>query len=58
MRLVARGWPPTIGSIRSRRSLVFVGNLADSILKTNRGSAGRVASEVYLGWLGYVLAFL
>jgi UDP-glucose 4-epimerase len=33
MRAVARGWPLPLGSIRNRRSLVFVGNLADSIIK-------------------------
>jgi nucleoside-diphosphate-sugar epimerase len=32
LRLVARGWPLPLASIRNRRSLVFVGNLVDAIM--------------------------
>jgi nucleoside-diphosphate-sugar epimerase len=32
MHAVARGWPLPLASIRNRRSLVYVGNLADAIL--------------------------
>lgn len=32
LRLVARGWPLPLASIRNRRSLVFVGNLVDAII--------------------------
>jgi len=30
--LVARGWPLPLASVRNRRSLIYVGNLADAIL--------------------------
>jgi len=33
MRLVARGWPLPLASIENRRSLVYVGNLADAIVR-------------------------
>ncbi len=46
MRAVARGWPLPLGSIRNRRSLVFVGNLADSIIKAL--DAPQAASRTYL----------
>lgn len=32
LRLIARGWPLPLASIRNRRSLVFVGNLVDAIM--------------------------
>lgn len=32
LRLLARGWPLPLASIRNRRSLVFVGNLVDAIM--------------------------
>lgn len=32
MNAVARGWPLPLASIRNRRSLVYVGNLADAII--------------------------
>jgi nucleoside-diphosphate-sugar epimerase len=46
MRAVARGWPLPLGSIRNRRSLVFVGNLADSVVKAL--DAPRAAGRTYL----------
>lgn len=33
MRAVARGWPLPLASIDNRRSLVYVGNLADAVLR-------------------------
>jgi len=40
---VARGWPMPLGAIRNRRSLVYVGNLADAVLACLRhpSAAGR-----------------
>lgn len=32
MKAVARGWPLPLAAIRNRRSLIYVGNLADAIL--------------------------
>lgn len=34
MRAVARGWPLPLASIENRRSLIFVGNLADAIVRS------------------------
>lgn len=33
MRAVARGWPLPLASIRNHRSLVYVGNLADAVIR-------------------------
>jgi nucleoside-diphosphate-sugar epimerase len=33
MRAIARGWPLPVGSIENRRSLIYVGNLADAIVR-------------------------
>jgi len=33
MRAIDRGWPLPLASVRSRRSLVYVGNLVDAILR-------------------------
>jgi nucleoside-diphosphate-sugar epimerase len=33
MRAIARGWPLPLASIENRRSLIYVGNLADAILR-------------------------
>jgi nucleoside-diphosphate-sugar epimerase len=33
LRAVERGWPLPLASVRNRRSLVYVGNLADAILR-------------------------
>ncbi len=43
VRLVQRGIPLPLGSVRNRRSLVFVGNLADAILRAldHPAAAGR-----------------
>ncbi len=46
MRLVARGVPLPLGAIRNRRSLVYVGNLADAIVKAVE--APRAAGATYL----------
>jgi nucleoside-diphosphate-sugar epimerase len=41
MRAIARGWPLPLGAITNRRSLLFVGNLADAIgLALLRDAAG------------------
>jgi len=43
MRAVARGWPLPLASIRNRRSLVYVGNLVDAILRCLEASrVGRI----------------
>lgn len=44
MRAIDRGWPMPLASIRNRRSLVYVGNLADAIL---RCIEGRMVRKVY-----------
>jgi nucleoside-diphosphate-sugar epimerase len=41
MRAIDRGWPLPLASVRNRRSLVFVGNLADAILRCVEGSVVR-----------------
>ena len=33
MRAIARGWPLPLGAIENRRSLIYVGNLADAIVR-------------------------
>ena len=33
MRAIARGWPLPLGAIDNRRSLIYVGNLADAIVR-------------------------
>lgn len=40
MRAIDRGWPLPFASIANRRSLVFVGNLVDAILRCLEGPAG------------------
>lgn len=39
MRAIDRGWPLPLGSIRNRRSLVYVGNLVDAIIRCLDGPA-------------------
>lgn len=34
MKWVARGWPLPLGSVENRRSLIYVGNLVEAIVKT------------------------
>jgi len=46
MRLVARGLPLPLGAIRNQRSLVYVGNLADAIVKSL--DAPQAAGRTYL----------
>ena len=46
MRLVARGMPLPLGAVRNRRSLIYVGNLADAIVAAVR--APRAAGATYL----------
>jgi nucleoside-diphosphate-sugar epimerase len=45
MRAIARGWPLPLASIRNRRSLVYVGNLADAIRGCLEGPA--LAAQAY-----------
>jgi UDP-N-acetyl-alpha-D-quinovosamine dehydrogenase len=45
MRAVDRGWPLPLASIANRRSLVYVGNLADAILACLKGP--QAAEKVY-----------
>ena len=40
MRAVDRGWPLPLASIRNRRSLLYVGNLIDAILRCLAGAPG------------------
>jgi nucleoside-diphosphate-sugar epimerase len=43
MRAIRRGWPLPVASIRNRRSLLYVGNLADAVLRClERSAAGKV----------------
>jgi len=43
MRAIDRGWPLPLASIRNRRSLLYVGNLVDAILRClGGGAAGKV----------------
>jgi len=44
MRAIDRGWPLPLASIRNRRSLLYVGNLADAILRCVEGP---VAHKTY-----------
>ena len=46
MRLVARGVPLPLGSVRNRRSLIYIGNLTDAMLACLRQSAA--AGRTYL----------
>ena len=46
MKLVARGWPLPLASVRNRRSMVYVGNLVDAVLACIRSPA--VADQTYL----------
>ena len=39
MRAIDRGWPLPLASVRSRRSLIYVGNLADAIDRCLQGPA-------------------
>jgi nucleoside-diphosphate-sugar epimerase len=39
MRAIDRGWPLPLASIRNRRSLVYVGNLVDAIIRCLDGPA-------------------
>jgi nucleoside-diphosphate-sugar epimerase len=41
MRAIDRGWPLPLASIRNRRSLVYVGNLADAIRRCLEGAVVR-----------------
>lgn len=41
MRAIDRGWPLPLASIENRRSLVYVGNLVDAILRCLAGPAQR-----------------
>ena len=41
MRAVERGWPLPLASIRNRRSLIYVGNLVDAILRCLEGPVVR-----------------
>jgi nucleoside-diphosphate-sugar epimerase len=40
MRAVDRGWPLPLASVRNRRSLLYVGNLADAILRCLAAAPG------------------
>src|SRR5512134_3204390 len=40
MCAIARGWPLPLASIQNRRSLVYVGNLCDAMLRCLEGPAG------------------
>jgi nucleoside-diphosphate-sugar epimerase len=40
MRAIARGWPLPLASIENRRSLIYVGNLVDAILRFLEGRTG------------------
>ncbi len=43
MRAIDRGWPLPLASVRNRRSLVYVGNLCDAILRClSDAPAGRI----------------
>ena len=44
LRAVARGWPLPLASIHNRRSLVYVGNLADAVVRCleTPGAVGRI----------------
>ena len=44
LRAVDRGWPLPLASIRNRRSLIYVGNLVDAIL---RCLAGPASGKIY-----------
>ena len=46
MNVIARGWPLPLGSIDNRRSLVYVGNLADAIILSLEHPAA--AGKTYL----------
>ena len=46
MKAVARGWPLPFASIANRRSLVYVGNLGDAIIRCLE--APRAAGRVYV----------
>lgn len=46
LRAVARGWPLPLASIANRRSLVYVGNLADAVLRCLE--TPRAAGKTYL----------
>jgi nucleoside-diphosphate-sugar epimerase len=40
MRAIARGWPLPLASIENRRSLIYVGNLVDAMLRCLEGPVG------------------
>ena len=40
MRAIARGWPLPLARIENRRSLIYIGNLVDAILRCLEGPAG------------------
>ena len=46
LQWVARGWPLPLGSVENRRSLIYVGNLVDAIVKAIE--APRAAGETFL----------
>jgi len=45
MRAIARGWPLPFASIENRRSLVYVGNLVDAIVRCIGGSGTFLVSD-------------
>ena len=45
MRAVDRGWPLPLASVGNRRSLIYVGNLADAIVRTLRGEGTYLVSD-------------
>ena len=46
MKLVARGWPVPLASVRNQRSMIYIGNLVDAILACVRAPAA--AGQTYL----------
>lgn len=46
MRAIDRGWPLPLASIRNRRSLIYVGNLVDAIIRCVEGPAVRKSYAV------------
>ena len=45
MRAVARGWPLPLASIHNRRSLIYVGNLVDAIVRSLDGEGTYLVSD-------------
>jgi nucleoside-diphosphate-sugar epimerase len=46
MRAIDRGWPLPLASIRNRRSLLYIGNLADAIRRCLEGAVVRKSYEL------------